>query len=108
MSIEAKNTAITIDDLKGDIRHVAERFGLDVALALVREFNGQSLYVPKLDSIEKAARDRAIIKDLKIYNYRAVAKKHNLTVSHIRNIETAARNVVDNQLSLFYASDTPS
>ena len=51
---------VTIDDLSGDLRFIAEIVGLDIAFKLILMFGGEAIYFPKKDSMLRKPRDIAI------------------------------------------------
>lgn len=51
---------ITVSDLKGEQRDLAETVGLETYLKLVRIFGGCNLYIYKADTILRIARDAEI------------------------------------------------
>jgi len=81
---------IKIEDLPGEFRAIAEAIGLKNALALVRMCGGQSTYIPKLDTCERAAKARRIFEEYRASTsgliFSELASKYNYTESHIRRI----------------------
>ena len=72
---------------------------------LVRSFNGTSIYIPKIESLEKAVRDELIKEEFDGRNYRELALKYGLTETWIRNIVLdKAREIrqrpIDGQMSI--------
>ncbi len=51
---------IKVDDLPDNIRCFAGYAGLTAAVKLVELFGGETLYLPKLESVVRPKRDRAI------------------------------------------------
>ena len=51
---------IQIEDFPPEYRQIAERIGLEAALVLVEIRAGEGIYVPKPESLSRAARDRTI------------------------------------------------
>lgn len=74
---------ITVDDLDGEQREIAECIGLESYLKLVEHFGGTSIYIQKSD---KSARDREIKELFNGYNYKTLARKFGLSESQIRRI----------------------
>jgi Mor family transcriptional regulator len=98
---------IRIEDLPGNFQPVAEAIGMAAALALARTCGGGEVYVPMIDSVSKAARDRTIRKQYKDgVSYQSLSRRYGLSISHIRSI-LAERSMPDGpdtvtkQLSLF-------
>lgn len=77
---------IEIQDLPGDLAEIAEAIGLEPTLKLVAFRGGETLYVPKPESVVRIARDRSIREEFTGANYSELAQKHRLTVSHVRSI----------------------
>jgi Mor family transcriptional regulator len=77
---------VEFDDLPTTFRAVAELVGLDVALLLSEKLGGEAVYIPKIESLRRAARDRAVRRGFDGSNYSDLARKHGLTVSWIRKI----------------------
>ena len=49
---------VKIENLDEDQRKMVELVGLDGFKSLVRAFGGTTIYIPKAESLERAARDR--------------------------------------------------
>ena len=81
---------IQAEDLPETFQDIAELIGLENALALVDLCGGMSLYIPKKDSCELAAKSRKIYEDYKNSAsgtvYADLAKKYNYAENHIRRI----------------------
>ena len=77
---------ITVDDLDGEQREIAECVGIEGYRKLVNHFGGGYIYVQKADTILKEQRDDAIRKMFTGNNYRAIALKFNLSENRIRKI----------------------
>jgi Mor family transcriptional regulator len=78
--------AIKIEDLPEDFRDIAENIGLDAAVKLFELRGGETIYLCKLETVRRNARNRSIKREFNGRNYRELAKKHRLTVSMIRQI----------------------
>lgn len=97
---------VKLENLDEEQKALAELIGLDGLKNLVRAYNGTSIYVPKIESLEKAVRDEYIKEEFDGGNYRELALKYGLTETWIRNIvlekakEIKARPM-DGQISLF-------
>ena len=98
---------IQLDDFPPDFQDIAETIGLEPTLKLVEARSGEGIYVPKVDKVCRAARDRAIRAEFTGTNHRELARKYGLTVVWIRSIvgqsptRSSGVDIVDNQLSLF-------
>lgn len=96
---------VQLENLDEEQKTLAELIGLEGFKNLVRAFNGTSIYVPKIESLEKAVRDERIREEFNGGNYRELALKYGLTETWIRNIvldkakEIKARPI-DGQMSM--------
>lgn len=97
---------VKLENLDEEQKALAELIGLEGLKNLVRAYNGTSIYVPKIESLEKAVRDEYIKEEFDGGNYRELALKYGLTETWIRNIvlekakEIKARPL-DGQMSIF-------
>ena len=97
---------VKLENLDEEQKALAELIGRAGLKNLVRAYNGTSIYVPKIESLEKAVRDEYIKEEFDGGNYRELALKYGLTETWIRNIvlekakEIKARPM-DGQISLF-------
>ena len=74
--------------------------GKEATVKLCAEYGGESIYVPKLESILDQ-RSAEIIRDYNGYNVRMLAKRYNLTERRIYQIvQGAGIQQLDGQLSL--------
>lgn len=91
---------VRIDDLPegSDMRRIAERCGLDVAMALYRSYAGLYVYIPKgtLSTFVK----RFTAENRRRYSPKELALALGTTESHIYRI-LRERNSHDNQQELF-------
>lgn len=99
---------ITLEDLPESYRDIAEVIGLSAAMKLVRHCGGQSPYIPKLDSCQRAAKYRQIYEEYRksksSYVYIELSRKYDLSESHVRAIvraEHSRRYPSPKQSSLF-------
>jgi Mor family transcriptional regulator len=67
----------------GRVAEIMEAIGVEATLRLIEEYQGQQLYVPKLDGIFKRLRDRRIRDEFTGANHAALAKRYNLSVSAV-------------------------
>lgn len=82
---------IRMEDVPLDQRDIAEELGMDSYLKLIRLCGGQSLYVPKLESLQRDGRDREIRARFNGSNYRALAIQFKLSERQVRKIINGAR-----------------
>ena len=83
---------ITLQDIAEEYRDIAETIGMEAFRQLSLLCGGQSLYIPKFDSILRGSRDRMIHDSFTGNNSRALARAYNLSERQIRRIlrETGA------------------
>lgn len=86
-----KDNEITINDLVGEQRELAEVIGLKSYISLVKVYGGTTLYIAKYDKIENIKRDRRIAEEFNGHNHKYLAIKYNLSDRAIRNILAEAR-----------------
>ena len=81
---------ITLDNLAPAQREIAEVVGLEPYLALARLINGDSIYIPKYDSLytdaQRIQRDEDIISKFDGYNFEDLAREYNLCKRTLYNI----------------------
>lgn len=97
---------VGIEDLDEEQKKIASLIGMEGFRKLVRAFNGTSIYIPKIESLEKTVRDGRIKEEFDGGNYRELALKYGLTETWIRNIVVEkAREIrakpIDGQISIF-------
>ena len=88
---ESELRAIRMEDIPPEHRDLAEELGMDSYLKLLRLCGGQSLYVPKLESIQRDGRDREIRARFNGGNYRALAAQFRLSERQVRKIINGRR-----------------
>lgn len=74
------------EDFKDDMALLVEVVGLAAAKKIVEIFGGDSIYVPKSESVIRMARDRQIYQEFNGRNVRDLMQQYNLTARHIRGI----------------------
>lgn len=77
---------VTIENLDGEQREIAECIGIDGYRKLVNHFGGTTLYIQKSDKITKILRDEQIKIKFNGSNHKALAREFNLSESSIRKI----------------------
>ena len=80
------------EDIPEEYQDIAEALGMDCFLRLIHLCGGQSLYLPKLDSLEREGRDREIRARFNGGNYRALAAQFRLSERQIRKIINGSRS----------------
>ena len=90
---------VRIDDLQNPtIRDLAEVVGVETAVEIVATYSGMVIYIPKLDSVYRAMRDRKIKEEYDGNNARQLAKRHNVSESWVRRLVGGR---LDGQLDMF-------
>ena len=82
---------VSVEDVPEEWRDVVNLVGLDVFLELCRFLGGENLYLPKIESIEKAGRDREIRARFDGGNYKQLARLFRLSERQIRKIINGER-----------------
>ena len=83
---------IPISDIPEEYRDIAEAIGMEAFTQLTLLCGGQSLYIPKRESLERNARDRDIRARFDGGNYRALAAQFRLSERQIRKIINGVRS----------------
>ena len=83
---------IRMTDIPEEYRDIAEAIGLEAFIQLTLLCGGQSLYIPKRESLERNARDRDIRARFDGGNYRALACQFRLSERQIRKIINGVRS----------------
>ena len=77
---------VKIENLDEDQRKMVELVGLDGFKSLVRAFGGTTIYIPKAERLERAARDQKIREEFDGGKIRELAAKYGLTERWVRFI----------------------
>lgn len=77
---------VEMESLDEDQKKIAELVGMEGFRNLVRTFGGTSIYIPKVESLEKTVRDQRIREEFDGSNYKELAMKYGLTETWIRSI----------------------
>ena len=83
---------IPLSDIPAEYRDIAEAIGMEAFTQLTLLCGGQSLYIPKRESLERNARDRDIRARFDGSNYRALATQFRLSERQIRKIINGTRS----------------
>ncbi|MCF6246904.1 MAG: hypothetical protein L3J69_06030 [Desulfobacula sp.] len=98
---------VTKDDFEDETMSLmVETLVRDAIKKVVKMFGGDSVYVPKAESVIRKSRDRRIFMEFKKgYRYRELAVRHNLTTRYVREIISAQKKsnriVTEEQLEIF-------
>lgn len=90
---------LTIDMLEGTYKDLADEIGLESLIKLSSILGGSNVYIPKLETLLRPARDKAIKKEHNGYNTIELAKKYNLSERTIREIVNGSEII--GQISMF-------
>jgi len=77
---------VTEDDFPEGLRDMVDIVGLPAMIALMECMGGELLYIQKLRSIARKARNRQMRREFNGRNYRELAEKNNITERHARGI----------------------
>ena len=80
------------EDIPEEYQDILDALGMEAFLQLIRLCGGQSLYLPKLDSLEREGRDREIRARFTGGNYRSLASQFRLSERQIRKIINGSRS----------------
>ncbi len=78
--------SLQLSDISPEYRDIAEAIGMDAFDQLTLLCGGQNLYIPKRESLERAARDREIRTRFNGGNQRQLASQYRLTERQVRRI----------------------
>ncbi len=99
---------VSKEDFKDETMSLlVEVLGLEATKKIVEIFGGDSVYVPKAESVIRMGRDRRIYKEFKEkgYRYRELASIYNLTTRHVREIIRTQKRInlkiKEEQLEIF-------
>ncbi|MCC5911337.1 MAG: hypothetical protein JJT76_12950 [Clostridiaceae bacterium] len=96
---EAWEREVTVDMLPDAHRQIAKKIGMKAFMALCEGYGGATLYIPKIDSLQRITRDIMIREDYqKGMTFRQMREKYNISESHIRRI--VEEEEVPGQISL--------
>ncbi|WP_104372427.1 Mor transcription activator family protein [Desulfocucumis palustris] len=65
---------------------IASLIGLENTLLLAGKLGGESVYFPRLTSLNRYARNRRIQEEFTGYNIRSLAKKHHISIRRVQQI----------------------
>ena len=82
---------IRTDDIPEEYRDIVDAIGMEAFVHLTLLCGGQTLYVPKRESLERGARDRDIRAMFNGSNYRSLAAQSRLSERQIRKIINGSR-----------------
>jgi Mor family transcriptional regulator len=86
-------TTISVQDLPAEYQAVARIIGMEKALELSKSAGGSSIYVPKINSLMRGIKHRAVRREFTGANYRQLAQKYGYTEKWIRDIVNSKEGV---------------
>lgn len=84
--VEKLITDTALEDVPETYRDIAELIGVENLIRLAQYANGNMLYVPKVDNLLAAARNRCICAEYDGYNVQDICKRYDLTPRQVSNI----------------------
>lgn len=93
---------VSLDQLSGDQRELAEIVGLEAYRKLVANYGGMSVYINKPETILRDLRNTEICNSFNGFNYRELAKKYHLSEKTVREIVSGKEaEPLDGQTNFF-------
>lgn len=93
---------VSLDQLYGDQRELAETVGLEAYRKLVANYGGMSIYINKPETVLRDLRNAEIYENFNGLNYRELAKKYHLSEKTVRGIVSGKEaEPLDGQTSFF-------
>ncbi len=90
---------VSIFQLEGEQRELAEVIGLDAYKKLVEHYGGSHIYIQKSDTITRTDRNSEIKAKFNGSNYRELAREFNLSEKTIREIVAEIIKEKQNEIS---------
>ncbi len=75
---------ITLDQLPGNQRELAELLGMQVYIALTQRFGGDTIYIQKYSELLKNPRNAEIRRRFDGYNFSDLAREYDLSERYVR------------------------
>lgn len=103
----AEKIDVTIEDLYGQQREIADIIGFEAYLKLSEHYGGmRPIYISKLSDLQRVRRNREILSKFDGYNFTALAREYDLTEQTIREIvrpvmQSVRNKPLDDQTTLF-------
>lgn len=104
---ESLLSKVTLEQLDGNARELADTIGLEAFIKLVLRYGGtDNLYIPVVKSVVQDARDALIQEEFDGGNFLELARKWSLTERYIRELVKDKRKEIrlkpnEGQISLF-------
>ena len=91
---------LTVEMLKdGTWRQIAEAIGIEGLFRLTKASGGETVYIPKTETIIRPVRDARIKAEFNGFNHNTLAKKYSVTERWVR--ELCGPGIVEGQIGLF-------
>ena len=87
-------------------RDIAEAIGVENFFKLTMAIGGETVYIPKPESILRPVRDRHIKEEFNGFNHGELAKKYDVTERWVR--ELCGPGIIEGQLRLWSEADVLS
>lgn len=98
--MEALEKELTLEMIPDGLhRQIAEEIGIENLIKLARLTGGHKFYLAKADKLLQPVRDAHIKKEFTGYNYLELARKYNLSETHVHRI--CGKGCIEEQCSLF-------
>ena len=82
----ADAAAHTLREVAGMEAEQADYLGYHIMRTIAERVGGAQVYIPKVDSIERCARDVAIWRDFRGHNTKELARRYGVTEIHVYRI----------------------
>ncbi len=93
---------ISLEQLSGDQRELAETVGLEAYRKLVTSYGGSHVYICKSETVLRELRNSEIRNKFNGYNYHELAKEYNLSDKTVREIVSGIKDIpIDGQMNFF-------
>lgn len=103
-----KLSDITLENLKGNQRELAEIIGIEAYIKLVKRYGGDDVYIAKETNLMTMIRDEEIYHKFDGGNHKALADEYDLAVRTIYDIITKeSEKKAYKQLSIFDNAKNP-
>lgn len=74
------------EDLPPAFQQLAEEFGAPVVFGIIEKMGGEYIYIPSMKTVMKNVRDRLIFEEFDGKNYRQLARKYSISMTHVRQV----------------------
>lgn len=81
-----RKSDIKVQDLPPAFQQLAEEFGAPVVFKIIEKMGGEYIYIPSMKTVLKNVRDRLICEEFDGKNYRQLARKYSISMTHVREV----------------------